>query len=170
MTSELEYIENIIKATMRTDDYYVENGLIIGSDVGGIIYTTDISNKINPSFTYYHTASKENITRMLQVISPFIQNGKIIYLNSNLRDDPDFENNITRKVDEGAFNYHIITDTLHPIFITLYPGTFHLAKADHVSLTIKVLSVYDNIAMADFLIHKKKLNIDYHIYFLFMTF
>ena len=84
MTSELEYIENIIKATMRTDDYYVENGLIIGSDVGGIIYTTDISNKINPSFTYYHTASKENITRMLQVISPFIQNGKIIYLNSNL--------------------------------------------------------------------------------------
>ena len=137
MTSELEYIENIIKATMRTDDYYVENGLIIGSDVGGIIYTTDISNKINPSFTYYHTASKENITR---------------------------------KVDEGAFNYHIITDTLHPIFITLYPGTFHLAKADHVSLTVKVLSVYDNIAMADFLIHKKKLNIEYHIYFLFMTF
>lgn len=170
MTSEIEYIDNIVKSTIRTDDYYVENGMIIGSDVGGIIYTTDISNKINPLFTYYHTSSKENITRMLNVLSPFMREGKIIYFNPSLRDDQFFEKNITRKVDEGAFNYHIITDDLKPIFITLYPGTFHLAKADGVELTIKVLPNYNNMAMADFIIHKKKLNLLYHIYFLFMTF
>lgn len=170
MTSEIEFIENIVKSTMRTNEYYVENGSIIGSDVGGIIYTADISNKIDPAFTYYHTNSKDNINRMMNVLLSFRTEGKVVYFNPQLRDDPYFETYITRKVDEGAFNYHITTDDLHDAFITIYPGSFHLSKNDDVGLTVKSLDKYNNLLMADFLIYKKKLSLPYHMNFLFMTF
>jgi hypothetical protein len=105
-------------------------------------------------------------------ILPFINEGRIIYFNPSLREDPNFEVNINRKVGEGAFNYFLITNELQTLFITLYPGIFHLNKNDTVQLTLKKYDNprYKNIVLADFEIFKKKLNLPYHIYFLFMTF
>ena len=169
---ENEYVQNVVKSTMRTgENYIVENGIVSTVDVGGIIYTADLSDKIDPNYKYRVNDEQYSFIKSAKnIVKPFFNSGKIIYFNASLRDDPNFNNNITRKVGEGAFNYFITTDDLRTVFMTLFPGTFHLAKADKVELRIYYHPNYDRALLADFTVYKSKLKLPYHIIFLFMTF
>jgi hypothetical protein len=169
--SEADYIVNVAKSTLKSNDYIVENNKLIGALVGGIIITVDLTGKIDFNFKYcISNEQRDNILRMYSHITTFLNEGVSIYFNPSLREDPNFEQKINGKVREGAFNYFLTTDELQTVFITIYPGIFHLNKEDKISLNLKKYNKYPNILLADFEIFKKKLNLPYHIYFLFMTF
>ena len=171
MTTEKSIIEDIVKSTFKSSSYIVENGLIIGSEYNGIFYTVNISDRIPISYNWYPDQISYNyIKQAYNHLSQFKDGAKNIYFNPSLRDDPLFEQQITRKVSEGEFKYYITTDNLRNVFITLYPQIFHLNKGDTLGLKIYENPLQKNILLADFELYKKKLNMPYNIEFLFLTF
>lgn len=171
MTTEKSIINDIVKSTFKSSTYIVENGMIIGEEFNGIVYTINISDRISFNYKWYSDPMTKNyIDRMINQLNIFRHDAKNIYFNPSLKDDPTFESQITRKVSEGEFKYYITTDNLRNIFITLYPPMFHLNKGDTIGLKLYENPQFQNILLADFELYKKKLNLLYHIEFLFLTF
>lgn len=186
MNEQNNFIRNIIANTSK--NLYVK-GAIINSTLylfvlNGILLEIDLTGKIDPSIicgfdTDSLNANKEYILddrnifyevyKRYELISN-IHCNPVIFMNENLRDDPQFEQIVTAKSSEGASNYFIITDNGINTFMTLYKGIFNLNKQDKASLSVYSIIGVPNQLLAQFTIFKKKINMNYNIYFLFMNF
>lgn len=186
MNEQNDFIRNIIANTSKS--LYIK-GAIINSALylfalNGILFEIDLTGKIDPSIICGFDSDIINqnseyilddrnifyeVYKRYELISN-IRNNPIIFMNENLRDDPQFEQIVTAKSSDGASNYFIITDNGINTFMTLYKGIFNLNKPDKASLFIYSIAEEPNKLLAQFTIFKKKINMNYNICFLFMNF
>lgn len=186
MNEQNDFIRNIIANTSKS--LYIK-GAIINSTLylfalNGILFEIDLTGKIDPSIICGFDSDIINqnseyilddrnifyeVYKRYELISN-IRNNPIIFMNENLRDDPQFEQIVTAKSSDGASNYFIITDNGINTFMTLYKGIFNLNKPDKASLFIYSIAEEPNKLLAQFTIFKKKINMNYNICFLFMNF
>ena len=186
MNEQNDFIRNIIANTSKS--LYIK-GAIINSTLylfalNGILLEIDLTGKIDPSTICGFDTDSLNINKeyildnrdiFYEVYKRYelianIRCNPIIFMNENLRDDPQFEQIVTAKSSEGASNYFIITDNGINTFMTLYKGIFNLNKPDKASLSVYSIIGVPNQLLAQFTIFKKKINMNYNIYFLFMNF
>jgi hypothetical protein len=109
--SEADYIVNVAKSTLKSNDYIVENNKLIGALVGGIIITVDLTGKIDFNFKYcISNEQRDNILRMYSHITTFLNEGVSIYFNPSLREDPNFEQKINGKISDTNIRQAISLD------------------------------------------------------------
>lgn len=110
------------------------------------IEITDMYNKIYSAYK----------SMMIESESP------IIYHNDNLKDDPKFVDILDRNADDGA-DFYTVDAMGIKIFIPVMKGFPNISKPDKIGLTL--YDIGNNMTMVKYDILKKKLNINYSIYF-----
>ena len=82
--------------------------------------------------------------------------------NDNLKDDPKFVDILDRNADDGA-DFYTVDAMGIKIFIPVMKGFPNISKPDKIGLTL--YDIGNNMTMVKYDILKKKLNINYSIYF-----
>lgn len=86
----------------------------------------------------------------------------------DLRVDPEYESLLSMKAGESVKFYHLIWNSLNTdILIPVFNGFPSLNKADKIGIT-----VYNEVVdfLVDYLIYKKKINREIHMYFRILKF
>lgn len=179
------FVRNIVDTVIKGSQfnmgaiYYGSLYVIINY---GILYTVDVSNFLpmdltctfdNNSYKLDTECIIDNpslFPELFQRCSGVLQatNYPMIFHDSNVRENPEFEQIVAAKTSEGSFRYYIDT-SIGRTFMILYKSIFGLAKPD--TLSLKVYNT-DNIGygtrLAHFIIGKKKLKININVYFYFV--
>ncbi len=176
------FIRNIIGIMVKgcvLNKGVILNGTLYCLVNDGILYEIDLSSYMNSNiictFNFnsikYHEDMIPDVPELYQDMCKIINTlnwikHDEIYVEPDCRSDEQFENIINSKATDGSYRYYIDT-RIGKNFMTLYKPLFNLTKTDKCSLT-----VYDTTepfqCLADFIIHKQKIKMDYHMKFVYM--
>ena len=182
------FVRNIVDVVIKGSQFNlgtIYNGTLYVVINYGILYAIDVSNffPLDVTCTFDGISYKDTKDADIIIDKPELFNDlysrihnlvgrapycPLIYDNENLRGDPNFEEIINAKTSEGSFRYFIDT-SIGRTFIILYKSIFGLAKPDTLSLKIHDYSSFGvGTRLAHFVIGKKKLKINIHVYFVFV--
>lgn len=160
---------------LRTDFNNTNNLIMIFNikDMKDFIKLQSSIDEININNSHVYSSNGTSIsifnieyyTRIINMINNvnIIMNNSILYQNTNLREDLDFEQILQHKTAEGAFMYNI--ENKFPIFI--YNNLLPVNKGDSVSITIfndtniRFLSRFD-------ITKKKKVKVEVYIVYRYL--
>ena len=182
------FVRNIVDVVIKGSQFNlgtIYNGTLYVVINYGILYVVDVSNffPLDVTCTFDGISYKDTKEMNIIIDRPELFNdlykrihnlverapySPLIYDNENIREDPLFEEIINAKTSEGSFRYFIDT-SIGRTFIILYKSIFGLAKPDTLSLKIHDYSSFGfGTRLAHFVIGKKKLKINIHVYFVFV--
>lgn len=87
-----------------------------------------------------------------------------IYIDTDVKNSPEFELLDSMRTDDGAIKFNVITNLNHKSFVTLSKKMFKMNKADALSLSVFQVD-YDKL-LYRFEIFKKKFNLNINLYLL----
>lgn len=122
----------------------VKNGYIFGT----LSTPRDEINTYTSIVSYYHN------------INNSVQYNPIIYINNNLKEDPDFKEFLNIKAPDGVKKFFIKTPEGHP-FIPIMNGFPNLNKQDNLGIIMHDLGNHNILVREQ--IYKQKLKLTYDI-------
>lgn len=182
------FVRNIVDVVIKGSQFNlgtIYDGALYVVINYGILYTVDVSSffPLDVTCTFSSDSYKDTKDAGIIIDKPELFNDlysrihklvgrapycPLIYDNDNLREDPLFEEIINAKTSEGSFRYFIDT-SIGKTFIILYKSIFGLSKPDTLSLKVHDYSSFGfGTRLAHFIIRKKKLKINIHVYFTFV--
>ena len=182
------YIRDMVKIMIKSKEanefsqYCIINSILYGLGYNGILYTMDLSYKIDPSIAIYFTQSKideqEDYIENDFYYNPYNNPIQSHFYNiENERKDrvyymedvvPDLETMINGKVEDGSFKYIFPLPNGRYGFIILFKSIFNMNKGDTLSLEV-YNTPYLGKYIAKFIKHKKKGNLNINIEFFFLS-
>ena len=179
---QIKYIDDLVTSISKgvSLEAFLGNGILYIFADRCIFYTVDLRDKFNiyDNYGYYKEGTNKSplhIERVKLLLNNFslitstINSNNLLFEQSAIRNDPDFESIVTSKSSDGLKFYFVPTINNLNIPISLCYGLPYISKGDDVDLRL-YNSTMDNQYIVNMTIYKKKYKLSYNLYYKVLNF